>query len=50
MPNLLKSNLAKIYKNFGQNVTMGKFRVVKVYVVGKVRAPGYRRKRQEYNY
>ena len=40
LPNLLKSNLAKIYKDFGLNVTMGKLRVVKVYVVGEVRAPG----------
>lgn len=40
LPQLLKSNLAKIYKDFGLNVTMGKLRVVKVYVVGEVRAPG----------
>jgi len=40
LQNLLKSNLGKIYKDFGLNVTMGKLRVVKVFVVGEVRAPG----------
>lgn len=40
MQNLLKNSLSKIYKDFGLNVTMGKLRIVKVFVVGEVRAPG----------
>jgi len=40
MQNLLKNSLAKIYKDFGLNVTMGKLRIMKVFVVGEVRAPG----------
>ncbi|MRS01634.1 polysaccharide biosynthesis protein [bacterium] len=40
LPKVLKSSLSRIYKDFGLNVTMGKLRVVKVYVVGEVRAPG----------
>ena len=40
LQNLLKSNLSKIYKDFGLNVTMGKLRIMKVFVVGEVKAPG----------
>jgi protein involved in polysaccharide export with SLBB domain len=40
LQNVLKTGLSRIYKDFGLNVTMGKLRVVKVYVVGEVRAPG----------
>jgi len=37
---VIKANLAKAYKDFDLNVTMGKLRVIKVFVVGEVRAPG----------
>lgn len=40
LPHLLKANLSKIFKDFDLNVTMGKLRVIKVYVVGEVKAPG----------
>ncbi|ABQ27233.1 polysaccharide export protein [Geotalea uraniireducens Rf4] len=40
LPGLLKANLSKIFKDFDLNVTMGKLRVIKVYVVGEVKAPG----------
>lgn len=37
---VIKSSLAKAYKDFDLNVTMGKLRIIKVYVVGEVTAPG----------
>ncbi|MBC8017486.1 MAG: SLBB domain-containing protein [Verrucomicrobia bacterium] len=37
---IIKASLAKAYKDFDLNVTMGKLRVIKVFVVGEVRAPG----------
>jgi len=37
---VIKASLAKSYKDFDLNVTMGKLRVIKVFVVGEVRAPG----------
>jgi len=37
---VVKASLAKAYKDFDLNVTMGKLRVIKVFVVGEVRAPG----------
>jgi len=37
---MIKSALAKAYKDFDLNVTMGKLRVIKVFVVGEVQAPG----------
>jgi protein involved in polysaccharide export with SLBB domain len=37
---IIKASLAKAFKDFELNVTMGKLRVVKVFVVGEVRAPG----------
>lgn len=40
LPGVIKANLAKIYMDFDLNVTMGKLRVIKVYVVGEVRMPG----------
>ncbi|ABB32412.1 periplasmic polysaccharide biosynthesis/export protein [Geobacter metallireducens GS-15] len=40
LPEVLKTHLSKIYKNFDLNVTMGKLRVIKVYVVGEVKMPG----------
>ncbi len=40
LPDLLKANLSKIFKDFDLNVTMGKLRGLKVYVVGEVKAPG----------
>jgi protein involved in polysaccharide export with SLBB domain len=36
----IKASLAKAFKDFDLNVTMGKLRVIKVFVVGEVRAPG----------
>jgi protein involved in polysaccharide export with SLBB domain len=40
LPALLKGTLSRVYKNFNLNVTMGKLRLIKVYVVGEVTAPG----------
>lgn len=40
LPGVLKKGLSRIYKDFNLNVTMGKLRVMKVYVVGEVNAPG----------
>lgn len=40
LPGLFKEKLAKIFKNVQINVTMGKLRLVRVYVVGEVKAPG----------
>ncbi|MFZ2950790.1 MAG: SLBB domain-containing protein [Desulfuromonadaceae bacterium] len=40
LPAVLKANLSKNYKDFDLNVTMGKLRGIKVYVVGEVKAPG----------
>ena len=37
---VIKASLAKAFKDFDLNVTMGKLRVIKVFVVGEVRAPG----------
>ncbi len=37
---VLKASLAKNFKDFNLNVTMGKLRVIKVFVVGEVKAPG----------
>lgn len=40
LPRVLKAGLSRIYKDFNLNVTMGKLRLMKVYVVGEVNAPG----------
>jgi len=40
LPVAIKAALAKTYKDFNLNVTMGKLRVIKVFVVGEVKAPG----------
>ena len=40
LPTLIRSALAKVYRDFEINVTMGKLRVIKVYVVGEVNNPG----------
>lgn len=40
LPDLLKSGLSKVFRDFDLNVTMGKLRVIKVFVVGEVKAPG----------
>jgi protein involved in polysaccharide export with SLBB domain len=40
MQALLKNSLSKIYRDFGVNVTMGKLRIMKVFVVGEVTSPG----------
>ena len=37
---LIKAHLSKILKGFDLNVTMGKLRLIKVYIVGEVTAPG----------
>ncbi|WP_236021486.1 polysaccharide biosynthesis/export family protein [Geomesophilobacter sediminis] len=36
----MKVALGRVYKNFSLNVNMGKLRLIKVYVVGEVTAPG----------
>ncbi|MFH1027327.1 MAG: SLBB domain-containing protein, partial [Pseudomonadota bacterium] len=40
LPKLLTGHLAKVFRDFNLNVTMGKLRMIKVYVVGEVKAPG----------
>lgn len=40
LPDVIRASLAKVFKDFDLNVTMGKLRLIKVYVVGEVRAPG----------
>ncbi|MCM2356636.1 MAG: SLBB domain-containing protein [Geobacteraceae bacterium] len=40
LPDVLKGALSKVFKDFELNVTMGKLRVIKVFVVGEVKAPG----------
>jgi protein involved in polysaccharide export with SLBB domain len=40
LPGVIKASLSKILKDFELNVTMGKLRVIKVYVVGEVKEPG----------
>lgn len=40
LPKLLTGHLAKVYRDFNINVTMGKLRMIKVYVVGEVKTPG----------
>ena len=40
LPDVLKASLSKIFKDLELNVTMGKLRVIKVFVVGEVKAPG----------
>jgi protein involved in polysaccharide export with SLBB domain len=40
LPSLIRSKLSKVFKGFDLNVTMGKLRMIKVYVVGEVRSPG----------
>jgi protein involved in polysaccharide export with SLBB domain len=37
---LLRTHISKVFKGFDLNVTMGKLRLIKVYVVGEVTAPG----------
>jgi len=37
---LFRSRLSRVYKDFDLNVTMGKLRLTKVFIVGEVRAPG----------
>ena len=37
---VIRAGLAKNFKDFGLNVTMGKLRKIKVFVVGEVKAPG----------
>jgi protein involved in polysaccharide export with SLBB domain len=40
LPGLLKSQLGRVFKDFHINVNMGRLRMMKVYVVGQVTAPG----------
>ena len=40
LPQLLTGQISRIYRNFQLSVTMGKLRMIKVYVVGNVNAPG----------
>jgi protein involved in polysaccharide export with SLBB domain len=40
LPTLIRSTLAKVFRDFEINVTMGKLKVIKIYVVGEVRNPG----------
>jgi len=40
LPALLTATVGRVYKNFNLNVSMGKLRSIKVYVVGEVTAPG----------
>ena len=40
LPKVIKENLAKTFKNLQFNVTMGKLRMIKVYVVGEAKSPG----------
>lgn len=40
LPQLLTGQLSRIFRNFQLSVTMGKLRLIKVYVVGDVNAPG----------
>ncbi len=40
LPTLLKAQLGQYLKDFQISVTMGRLRLVKVYVVGQVRSPG----------
>lgn len=40
LPALLNGQLAKVFKDFQFTLTMGKLRLIKVYVVGEVQAPG----------
>ena len=40
LPEILKAHLSRVYKDFQINLTMGKLRMIKVYVVGEVNMPG----------
>jgi protein involved in polysaccharide export with SLBB domain len=40
LPEVIRNSLSRLYKDFDLNVTMGKLRVIKVFVVGEVVAPG----------
>jgi polysaccharide export outer membrane protein len=40
LPGVINARLATVYKDFNTNVTLGSLKLIKVYVVGEVRAPG----------
>ncbi len=40
LPSLIRNALGKVYRDFDINVTMGKLRIIRVYVVGEVHRPG----------
>jgi protein involved in polysaccharide export with SLBB domain len=40
LPSLINGSLSRVFKDFHTNVTMGKLRLMKVFVVGEVNAPG----------
>lgn len=40
LPALINGSLAKVFKDFHTNITMGKLRLMKVFLVGEVNSPG----------
>lgn len=40
LPEVIRGNLSRVYRDFQLNVTMGKLRLMKVYLVGEVSSPG----------
>ncbi len=40
LPKLLTGHLSKVFRDFNLSITMGKLRMIKVYVVGEVKSPG----------
>jgi len=40
LPEFLHGQLAKVFRDFKLNITMGKLRLIKVYLVGEVKSPG----------
>jgi polysaccharide biosynthesis/export protein len=40
LPEVIRTSLSKAFKDYDLNVTMGKLRIIKVFVVGEVMSPG----------
>ncbi|MFZ4858246.1 MAG: SLBB domain-containing protein [Desulfuromonadaceae bacterium] len=40
LPAFLKGQIARVFRDFQLNITMGKLRLIKVYLVGEVKSPG----------
>ena len=40
LPQVIQNKLAGAFKNFHVNISMGKLRLIKVYIVGEVKSPG----------